>query len=509
MQIHRTRRVVMVLAAALAGWLAPRTMGDCTLPNPPFTPLNDLGTGTYKNFPGGLYPNGSNTRPPAHDAAGRDIALNQIKPLDAAGNPDPTNGKIVLLSLGMSHTTQEFASGDIVTHDPANAFKYRADNDPAKNPQVVIVDGAQGGMAATTWTNANATTWSNVIAQRLTPAGVTTNQVQVMWLKQALPSPQNFGAFPLHAQSLQNDLAIILRLAKVKYPNLKLVFLSGRSHAWVNGPPGLNPEPFAYETAFADKWVIEDQILGRPNLNYDPANGPVKAPWIAWGPYQWAAGTNPRSDGFVWNCDDVRQDDFTHPSSHGVYKVASHLLAFFKTDPTTTPWFLRTTLTPPALSIAASTTNGLAPLAVNFAATASSSLGAVTNYCWTFDDGGFSLEQNPTKVFPAPGSYNVHLTAEDTQGNTALTSLVINVSPPPFQVTAIAKQGNDVTITWATRGGESYVVQSAATLDGNLSPRFTNLSPVIAAPAAAVSLTNYVDVGAVNAPARFYRISLP
>lgn len=32
--------------------------------------------------------------------------------------------------------------------------------------------------------------------------------------------------------------------------------------------------------------------------------------------------------------------DFTHPSLDGVTKVADQLLAFFKTDPLATPWFL-------------------------------------------------------------------------------------------------------------------------------------------------------------------------
>jgi len=60
-----------------------------------------------------------------------------------------------------------------------------------------------------------------VITQRLVAAGVTTNQVQALWLKQALVAPHNYGSFPGHAQALQGYLAIILRIAKAKYPNLK------------------------------------------------------------------------------------------------------------------------------------------------------------------------------------------------------------------------------------------------------------------------------------------------
>src|SRR5205823_3487696 len=165
---------------------------------------------------------------------------------------------------------------------------------------------------------------------RLVQAGVTTNQVQAMWLKQALAGPRNYGAFPAHAQALQSDLAMILRIAKSKYPNLKLVYVSCRTRAYTTNSTDLNPEPFAFETGFADKWVIEDQINGRNNLNFDPTNGLVVAPWISWGPYIWTDGKRHRADGFTWDCPQDLESDFTHPSSNGVAKIAPQLLAFFK-----------------------------------------------------------------------------------------------------------------------------------------------------------------------------------
>src|SRR5260221_218801 len=88
----------------------PQAYADCTLTNTDRTPLNDLGPGLYEGFAGGLYPNGTNTRPPAHEAAGLDIALNQIQPLDANGSNDVSNGKVVMISIGMSNTTDEFGS---------------------------------------------------------------------------------------------------------------------------------------------------------------------------------------------------------------------------------------------------------------------------------------------------------------------------------------------------------------------------------------------------------------
>src|SRR5260221_3290813 len=227
----RSKQLAALLALVL-GLSAWRLVADCSVTNLGFTPLNEMGFITYSNSVGGLYPNGANTRPPAHESAGMRIATNEIVPLNVSGSTDNTNGKIVLLSLGVSNTTQEWASGDNVTHNITNAFKYRADLDPSKNPQLVIVDGAFGGQDAITWTNPASGNWAMVITQRLVTAGVTTNQVQALWLKQALVAPHNYGSFPGHAQALQGYLAIILRIAKAKYPNLKLAYLTCRTRSY-------------------------------------------------------------------------------------------------------------------------------------------------------------------------------------------------------------------------------------------------------------------------------------
>jgi PKD repeat protein len=397
---------------------------DCSLTSTGTIPLNDLGPGTYQGFTAGLYPAGFDMPPTAHAAAALTIATDQIKPLNPSGNPDPVNGRIVMISIGMSNTTQEFA-----TKGTQN-FKLRADPDPAKNPQLVIVDGAQGGQDAPAWINPNATTWS-ILNQRLAAAGVAPEQVQVAWLKQALAGPNNYGAFPAHAQALQADLEIIVRNLKTKFPNIKITYLSPRTRAYTNTLTALNPEPFAYETGFAVKWTIEDQITGAGNLNFDPAKGAVVAPLILWGPYIWADGLTPRSDGFTWLCSDL-ESDFTHPSaSGGVPKVGAHLLAFFKTDPTAVPWFLKRTVTgqPPQVTAGASVSSGPPPLSVNFMASASDPDGTIAAYQWTFDDGTFSTAQNPAKTFPAPGNYSVRLTVTDDSGNTTLRTLPISVVP--------------------------------------------------------------------------------
>src|SRR5262249_45327745 len=69
------------------------------------TPLPDLGKGIYKGEQGGLYPGGENMPPPSHAKAGLKIA-GEIRPLDVEGR-ESANGKIVMVSTGMSNTTQE------------------------------------------------------------------------------------------------------------------------------------------------------------------------------------------------------------------------------------------------------------------------------------------------------------------------------------------------------------------------------------------------------------------
>lgn len=323
------RRIILLSLGFLALPGQVRAQANCSVTSVGLTPLTELGTNLHKNFPGGLYPNGENSCPPNHLALGSAFAA-EITPLDAEGIANSTQGKIVLLSIGMSNTTQEFSG-----------FKLLADSDPAKNPRLVIVDGAQGGQTASAISDPNANFWT-VVGQRLSSAGVTPMQVQVAWVKEANAGPTQ--AFPVHAQMLQSNLESIARILKSKYPNIRIAYFSSRIYAgYAQGVSTLNPEPYAYESGFAVKWLVEKQIGGDPTLT--PSGLNPQAPWIAWGPYLWADGLTPRlTDGLVWECSDFAPDG-THPAASGRTKVASLLLNFFKTEPTAVPWFLKSGLT--------------------------------------------------------------------------------------------------------------------------------------------------------------------
>lgn len=232
----------------------------------------------------------------------------------------------MLLSIGMSNTTQEFSK-----------FMQLANADPAKAANVVLVDGAQGGQTADRIADESAPFWG-VIDQRLTSSGVTPKQVEIVWIKEANAGPT--GGFPSAAEHLKAGLAQDLAIAKKRYPNLRIAYLSSRIYAGYATTP-LNPEPYAYEGAFAVRWVIQDQMKGEPSLNFDAARGVVKAPLLLWGPYLWADGENERKAGdLVWKREDFGGDG-THPSESGREKVAGQLLNFFKSDPNARAWFVK------------------------------------------------------------------------------------------------------------------------------------------------------------------------
>jgi hypothetical protein len=295
-------------------------------------PLNAPGQGAmYKGQMGGLYGDGANTPPPAlADAARKAMAM--ITPRDGSGLPDP-QGRVVLLSIGMSNTSQEFA-----------AFKTLADAELSRSPALVIVDGAQNGRDAAQWDLAHLTSlevWSEV-ERRLSVARVTPAQVQIVWIKQARNSPSRLGEFPRHAEALKDNLIAMLQEAQRRFPNLKLAYLSSRTYAGY-ARSTVSPEPYAYESAFAVRAVILDQMKGNPRLNSDPERGTVMAPVVLWGPYLWADGSQPRpEDGFTWEPKDVGPDGI-RPSEAGREKVARLLLDFFRLDPLARPWFTGTT----------------------------------------------------------------------------------------------------------------------------------------------------------------------
>ena len=290
---------------------------------PAYTPINDLATGTWNGFMGGLYPNGSNYLPGGHKSAGLQLA-SQIQPLDANGNPDPVNGKIGFISIGMSNATLAFST-----------FVPMGNADGLKHPKVKIVDCAEGGMSVAKISLPTGISynhyWDTTVVNRLLAANVSNKQVQVIWYKEA----DGVGATPptpqVYSDSLIAGSKRIMNIIKAKFPNAKICYLASRIYAGY-ASVNLNPEPYAYWQGWTMKWMIEHQINNDPKIQYSGTS--ANSPWLCWGTYNWANGTIPRSDGLTWDCPTDFNTDGTHPSITGRQKVATKLLNFLDVDST-------------------------------------------------------------------------------------------------------------------------------------------------------------------------------
>lgn len=328
-----------MLSASLRGVFLSRTSlaavglivasGGCALAA---TPINDLGTGLYQDqYPGGLYPGGNDTPTLAHDAEGRARSA-QITPLDAAGSPD-ADGKYVFLSIGMSNTTQEFSQ-----------FIVDAAADPRVNhTELVILNGAASGQASGTWDSPTDSNYNRIRDNVLTPQGLSEAQVRAAWVKTANAQPAvslpNVGADAFRLTAQMGDIS---RALQTRYPNLEVILLSSRIYAGY-ATSTLNPEPYAYESGFAVKWLIESQIDQMAGGGVDPLAGDMSysgsVPWVGWGPYMWADGLNARSDGLTWAPNELAADG-THPSALGTQKVSNLLMDHLLTSPYTQDWFV-------------------------------------------------------------------------------------------------------------------------------------------------------------------------
>ncbi len=281
------------------------------------TPLTDM-TERYEGEDGGLYGSGRNS-PPEELRRAAEIELAKIRPLNPEGEPDE-NGVIGFVAISMSNATQEFSR-----------FKQLADKSPLKSPKVIIVDCAQGGEAMAEWAPTNALPWQEA-KRRLAAAKVSPRQVQTAWIKLANKGPT--GSLQEHGRKLERDTLAVLQNAKAQFPNLRIAYLGSRIYGG-NAKGGLNPEPYAYESAFAARWLIQRQMKGDQELGLD------RSPLLLWGPYLWAEGTKGRKyDSLIWEPKDFAGDG-VHPSDSGRQKVAELLLNFVTTDPLAKSWFVK------------------------------------------------------------------------------------------------------------------------------------------------------------------------
>jgi hypothetical protein len=305
----------------------------CSRTSVGFLPLMDMtASDSYQGEEGGLYGDGVNALPGNHPHMVKAYeATLDIQPRNSSGAVDLVNGRIGFISIGMSNAKAEFG-------------KFQENVGAEKSPAIVIVNGAQPGKVASVWANPTPgdDPWA-FLADKVTAAGLSPAQVQAVWLKQANADPDaEDDAFPVYAQKLRDDMGTIVRRVRTDYPNVGVVYFSSRIYAGY-ADILLSPEPFAYEGGFSVRWLIQDQIAGggASGVTYD--NSPV----LLWGPYLWADGMTPRSDGLVWTCDDFESDGI-HPEDSARQKVAEMIKDFFTGDSLAKTWYTGSgTPTPP------------------------------------------------------------------------------------------------------------------------------------------------------------------
>jgi hypothetical protein len=308
-----TTAVTPTSTPAAAG--APITSG-CSQTSIGQIPLSDL-KGTYQGFGGGLYPGGGNNRPAALETRAL-TAAQRIVPLNAAGVPSST-GRIGFVSIGHSIASQEF-----------QAFMGMMRGQQF-NPAVTVVQGAKSGCASECTAGLQGDGyWTTWVAPAVQSAGLTAAQVQVAWVEETSEIPEYPAKIPPTAtQRVQREsdllLATLQRLKRY-LPNVRIAYISAEPYSgYVSVPdrPDIKIEPYVYEEGFA----IRD-VIGRQDGS---------TPLLVWGPYQWADGLKPRSDGLFWACSDFGPIG-GHLSDQGSAKVAQLLMNFLRDDTAANVW---------------------------------------------------------------------------------------------------------------------------------------------------------------------------
>ena len=285
-------------------------------------PLNDLGTGTFYGYTGGLYPGGSNTASGTYADDLLATCANMI-PLDTFGNPSSKPiAKILFISMGGS------TGGKNMT-----ALKAKTTNNPATYSKLHLMNCNQEGYNA--YINAiadpNNVYWNHV-TQVVQGNKGSYRQVQIIYLE--TDDSTTKATFPERPLTVKKDLEACMRTLKYKFPNLKIVYLLARTRTFgTNNLPNREPSPYYF--GWACKWLIEDQINGVPGTEYKGDN--VVAPMVAWGFYQWALTTPRITDGFYWLQSETK--DNLHATTAGQDTLATHFQNFLLTDPFASKWY--------------------------------------------------------------------------------------------------------------------------------------------------------------------------
>lgn len=262
---------------------------------------------------GGLYPDGYNFPPVAHQ--------NKIEKATAK-----LNGPVGLMTIGASNCMYESME--------FSAF-INADN-------VQFVNAAMGGK---TLEKMLETAYWNYVHNKVTEAGLTTSDIQVIIFESNSFSNAIAGMTFVEWRDYVTGLMVqISQRVLQEFPQVVLMYMPGTTYSdyYLTGYSKF-AEPWSYYLSWSIKELIQKQITGDPSLK---ASGPGKtAPVLAWMYPHWSDGVIENSYGFNWLFEDVNPvypgaiDNGVHPSIEGAQKVAAYWNLFFTTNENTATWY--------------------------------------------------------------------------------------------------------------------------------------------------------------------------
>lgn len=304
---------------------------DCGNDSTGKIPLNDLGTETYEGFTGGLFKEGNNDAPDIHLDKGIKIS-NNLKRRNDTGAIDNENGTIMMIGMGASTASDAFNTyrSSMIDADWEGV-------NPCLDVRSVFIGGKDLGDILDPEEN-----YWDKFQDRLEEKEIDPDQVQIVWMMhQSEATTNNLETYLTY---VTGQYKLLLADMLIQMPNLRQVFISGMHYTGYTDPAheryDAMVEPKGYWGNLAIRELINMQIDGDPDLDFEGADR--KVPYITWGPYFWADGSNERSDGLTWTCDEFRSDPTGggfHLKEEFQYKESDMLRTFLETDPVASIWY--------------------------------------------------------------------------------------------------------------------------------------------------------------------------
>lgn len=193
-----------------------------------------------------MYPDGYNTMPYPHFAAGMNISR-QVLPLDTLGNLDLLDGKAGLICLGASTAGNAF-----------NHFKSVAEADPMVNPCLRFVNAALGakGLEIMLDTVVNSWYWDDNVMVDIEDANISRYQVQVIWIM-VTSRVDTLMLWPYQPRQVADKFEALMPILLAKFPNLKQVYASGFGYGGYADPTKEFYDMIVEPASYWNNWSIK------------------------------------------------------------------------------------------------------------------------------------------------------------------------------------------------------------------------------------------------------------